>query len=412
MATGALRADPGDALSRAKVWLVLNQPFFSRVVLDIPYVAETGGVKTLSTDGRSIYYNPDFAAGLPVRELAGAICHEIMHNLLLHLPRRRGRVAQLWNLAADIAVNNDLVDAGLRLPEGSVIYKPFSRMSAEEIYAALVREHEGAGGPTGEGRDRGTGDEDVSSLLRRYGASEETLSKSHGLWDAAPDIGRGEDAGDDAWLDRLFRGISAAETGRGTGSVPRGIRRMVKELTSPRLSWKTRLAQSLGEHLRPEEFNPSRPNLKYLSGSLHLPSLRSLSAHLVVAALDTSASVSGELLEEFAGELFGLLEEVEEVETLAFDTEVHPLGRFLGGEDPGQLLSKLELTGGGGTDFGPVFNFVDEQGLNPAAVVVFTDLRGRFPEEPPVWPTIWVTPDTDHEGPPFGEVVSMSADIR
>lgn len=84
MAEG-LNVSTADPISQAKVWLVLRQPFFAHVVLEQSCVPELEGGSTLSTDGKTIYYNPEFVSGLSVEEMAGAICHELMHNLLFHL---------------------------------------------------------------------------------------------------------------------------------------------------------------------------------------------------------------------------------------------------------------------------------------------------------------------------------------
>lgn len=395
-----------EEIKRAKVWLVVNQPFFSQVVLDIPCVPETGGTATLSTDGESIYFNPEFTASLQVEELAGAMCHEIMHNLLFHLPRRKERIAGLWNLAADIAVNNDLLDAGLRLPPGSITHRAYRDMSAEEIYSVLMQQYGDFHRESGDG-DQGGRPGSVSRVLARHKASEEMLSEAHARWSSAPDPADGSGEPEGGWLEKLFQGMGAAKRGEGRGAVPAGCRRMVDSLTAPRVSWKGRLAEAIDDYLKMEEYEPARPNLKYVSGNLHLPSLKADAPRLVVAAVDTSASIARELLTLFLSELSGLLEEVGEVELLAFDARAHRVARLGEGEGKEEILEKLELTGGGGTDFVPVFGLIEEEAWQPEAVVVFTDLKGRFPDRPPDYPTIWVVPGESREAPPFGEVIGI-----
>jgi predicted metal-dependent peptidase len=63
------------------------------------------------------------------------------------------------------------------------------------------------------------------------------------------------------------------------------------------------------------------------------------------------------------------------------------------------------MHGGGGTDFEPIFRYIDSQGIDPVATVVLTDLCcDSFGEAPP-YPVLWVT--TERGTAPFGEVVEM-----
>jgi predicted metal-dependent peptidase len=48
------------------------------------------------------------------------------------------------------------------------------------------------------------------------------------------------------------------------------------------------------------------------------------------------------------------------------------------------------LTGGGGTSFRPVFQWIDRAGLRPDLLVYFTDAEGQFPECEPPYPVIWL----------------------
>jgi predicted metal-dependent peptidase len=63
--------------------------------------------------------------------------------------------------------------------------------------------------------------------------------------------------------------------------------------------------------------------------------------------------------------------------------------------------------GGGGTDFAPVFEYVEQQGLAPQALVFLTDLYGPFPEREPHYPVIWVS--TSSQVAPFGETIPVDA---
>jgi predicted metal-dependent peptidase len=48
------------------------------------------------------------------------------------------------------------------------------------------------------------------------------------------------------------------------------------------------------------------------------------------------------------------------------------------------------VTGGGGTDFRPVFRYIDEHSeLDPSLLIFFTDGYGTYPERPPAYPVMW-----------------------
>ena len=75
------------------------------------------------------------------------------------------------------------------------------------------------------------------------------------------------------------------------------------------------------------------------------------------------------------------------------------------------LPLKLKPRGGGGTNFIPVFEWVEEQELQPTCLVYMTDLCCEdYPEKEPPYPVLWIHIENKqwgHSMPPFGEVVVM-----
>jgi predicted metal-dependent peptidase len=67
----------------------------------------------------------------------------------------------------------------------------------------------------------------------------------------------------------------------------------------------------------------------------------------------------------------------------------------------------LRNGGGGGTDFRPVFVYLEEQAITPQSLIFLTDLCGEFPEEGPLYPVIWAATTTVQA--PFGETIPMGA---
>ena len=62
-----------------------------------------------------------------------------MHCALGHHCRRGERDPELWNVAADFAINPILLGNGFVLPAGAPVDPTFNNLSAEEIYARLLQ---------------------------------------------------------------------------------------------------------------------------------------------------------------------------------------------------------------------------------------------------------------------------------
>ena len=85
-----------DRLTRARVHLLLDFPWFGSLAMRIKIVESTDSAwcPTFQVDGTSMWYNPSFSAGLSDAELVGVMAHEIMHCAMLHPFRRNGRDGQ------------------------------------------------------------------------------------------------------------------------------------------------------------------------------------------------------------------------------------------------------------------------------------------------------------------------------
>ena len=80
-------------LTRARVQLLLAQPFFGTLSLRLKLVP--GDLPTMATDGARIVYNPAFVGELRPAELEGTLAHEVMHCALGHQCRRGERDLRL-----------------------------------------------------------------------------------------------------------------------------------------------------------------------------------------------------------------------------------------------------------------------------------------------------------------------------
>jgi len=63
------------------------------------------------------------------------------------------------------------------------------------------------------------------------------------------------------------------------------------------------------------------------------------------------------------------------------------------------------VRGGGGTDFRPVFEYLEKLGENFKFLIYFSDANGVFPEKKPNIDTLWVL--TKEAEVPFGEKITL-----
>jgi len=125
-------------LRKARAQVVLSHPFFGALLLK--QQIEVGPVKTIATDGKTLYYNPAFIESCAPDELQAVCAHEALHPGLCHHLRQGDRSHALWNVACDYAINPILVEADFHLPEGALIRADLADKSAEEIFRELQNE--------------------------------------------------------------------------------------------------------------------------------------------------------------------------------------------------------------------------------------------------------------------------------
>ena len=83
------------------------------------------------------------------------------------------------------------------------------------------------------------------------------------------------------------------------------------------------------------------------------------------------------------------------------------------GYAPDELPDEVAIKGRGGTDFRPGFEWLDEQGVQPAVCLYFTDMEfSSYPEAEPPFPVAWINygpvpSEWNHE--PWGERIDIGA---
>ena len=368
--------------------LIDRFPFFGRLMLHLKI--GFADCKTACTDMRSIIFDPCFAERLSDQELTFVLLHELMHCVLKHCTRGKGKQHFRYNIACDIVVNSFILEifhvSSFTVDGSEVMHltptkEEGRRYSADEVYEMLLRKT----------------DEEIRNL---YGGGKGSIDV-HDMW---AELDKSE-------LERDFDTVVAGLAKRvSLFGVPGNIKRQLEELRhSPHTNWRYILRDFL--QFDSYDYTYSRPNKRY-SSDVIFPSLRECDPNKVNGIwflVDTSGSISRDELSEAVNEVAGAAEQFNMTAKISFfDSEVTDPVEFSTGDN----LFSLKPVGGGGTSFEVIFNYLSEKMLYslPDAIVIITDGYAQFPPEEATLgvPVIWIIVDSDRE-PTFGNTVYISS---
>jgi predicted metal-dependent peptidase len=390
-------------IQKARTALLLDHPFFGSLLYRLKD-RESRAVKTMATDGVSLLWNPEFVETLTAATLAGTLAHEVMHPALHHHLRRSGRDPKRWNIACDYAINPLLEDAGLKLPEGALLENRFGGMSAEQIYNLLESEQDSD--PNGDEDQQSTASNEPNGNPDGNESSDPSAPETDGgigqVLDAPSESIDSPTVEEQAreWEIAVKQAMTVAQQ---AGKMPSGLDRTMEGAAEAAVNWRE-LLRRLWSETTAVDYSWMRPNRRHLWRGLYLPGVVKEGVGEIVIAVDCSGSISGRQLRLFEAEARSILEgqRPERVFVLYFDAVVQKVEIY----EAGQPLS-LNPVGGGGTEFGPCFEWIGERGIMPQNVVFLTDLYGSFPSSAPRYPVLWAS--TGRRQAPFGEVIPMQS---
>ena len=420
------------ALAQDRQRLLMRMPFVGGLLMRLDLVPVSDcRLDTAATDGDRIFVDIDFYASLDGDERLFVLAHEAWHCALVHFARRQGRDPLLFNAAADLEIHFVLTDEGLKAPFVLPHDPSWKGLSAEEIYERLVQAAKSAAKPREEGREsahiKGNGgsfdkhlDSGARAGIENEGAA---CGGNEGRAASGANEGTGKAGGKTAkGFDPDYSPYvkaGAAERCRGRvvsavqiyqrmkGDLPAGIEKRVAAVLKPELNWRELLAQFVTSC-----YGGSRrwlpPARRHVWQGLYLQSQRSERLRAVVA-IDTSGSTQGDLA-KFFSELTSLLGTFGsyELTVIQCDAEVGKVETF-DDANPPDPNREWKATGGGGTDFRPVFDYVEKHPeLDPNLLVFFTDGYGDCPERPPRYPVMWLLTRNGKEQP-WGRNVKFAA---
>ena len=383
-----------EKINKARTRLLIDSMFFGSIAMRLELIPDYS-IPTMLINSKAIKYNPDFVDGLSMYELIGCIAHEILHVAGGHPWRENDRDHTLFSMAGDYVINDILLTDKFSLPAGCLYDKRFSGMSVEEVYTVLKKEKEEQ---QKEEQQKEDNSRDDNSGDDNSGDDKNKNTDIGGCGDYESETDSIESKENEIQWKQI---ISQAHL-LSKGSIPAGLDRMIQSFINLETPWSVLLRDFVSRTAK-NDYTWTRPNTRYSRLKFILPSLISDELPKIVIGIDTSGSISQELLDLFAAEVSSIFNDYNTtMEVIYCDYVIHGIETYTKSDLP----LKLSPKGGGGTSFRPVFDYIENSGDIPACLIYFTDLYGSFPEKEPNYPVLWIS-TSGLDRVPFGDVIKI-----
>lgn len=374
-----------ERLMKARITLCLTAPYLAGALMQLPISEAPSFISTFATDGFRIYYNRTYAASLTDSEIRGALCHELLHVLTESRARRNGRDPRLWNVACDYAINEMLLAMGFHLPAGALYKNEFIPLAAEEIYELLKKE---PGSPLPRLSMPIVPSRNLGALPKslRDDVIADCSALSAGL---SPDDKTGPV--DEESRRILLKSLkkSFLENARKTELFSSALLKKIAMSDTSVVDWRALLQHWLTDRLK-SDWSLFPPSKKALWQGLLLPSVGTPVPSRLVFAVDTSGSMTDGELSQIYTEIRAFRETFPTpLVVVQCDDDIQSVKEYEAFEDF-EDPTLVDVYGGGGTDFRPIFKWIDEnESGSPSILIHATDGYGIFPKICSV-PVLWL----------------------
>lgn len=397
----------GQVMQLARDSIVVNMRFLDAALsrLEAEAVSGLGGA---SSDGSKLYYDPVWLlkkyreeSGYPVR----LYLHVLLHYVFYHSYHYGEKEGELWDLAADAAVESVILE--MRLPMGSLegdaeagnklhyLKKDAGALTAERIYRYL--------------KNNALMPEEKVQWRRLF------CRDAHIYWQEQEKL----EITLEQWKkisERIKADIKSFSKDKNSSE---SLEKNLAEATRDRYDYGELLQRFtvMGEDLQVNDdefdyiyytYGLSRYGDMPLIEPLEYKDARKVKEFVI--AIDTSASCRGEIVKEFIRKTYSILKGTENffqkinVHIIQCDSNVRNDTKITCQEDFDRFLKEGKLKGFGSTDFRPVFDYVDKLAYegefeNLKGLIYFTDGYGVYPVRMPDYDTIFVFLDDNDERP-------------
>ena len=381
-----------EKLITARVGLLLKASFFGNLATRLKLMNADEWCPTAATDGRHFYYNSRFIAMLRPKEIEFLFGHEVLHCVYDHFGRRGDRDPQIWNIANDFCVNGDLVknNVGELITTVPALYdRKYDGMSSEEVYDDLMKNAQ-----------KINMSDLIDKLLDEHLDGEGDDDGEEGEGKGRPKLSEAEKQ---AIRDEIKEAMLAAAQASGAGNLPAGVKRLIQELTEPKMNWRELLRMQLESTIK-SDYTWMRASRKGWHMDAVMPGRNQDPMIDIAVALDASGSISESMLKDFLSEIQGIMDSFPayKIHVITFDTDAYNPAQY--DSDNLDSICDYEVKGGGGTDFDCVYNYLKENEIEPKRLVMFTDGYpfGSWGDEN-YTETVFILHGTTTIVPPFGQ---------
>ena len=430
-----------EVLRLSRNTLLVNLRFLDSALSRFEYIPTNES--TLLTDGEHLLYNPEHVLKRykhekerPVRDYL----HVVFHCIYRHMFMDPSLDRPLWDLACDIAVENIISELGLRSTSSEIeslqqsyiseLKSKTKLLTAEKIYRCLKDENLDPMKAV-DIRARFYADNHeiwymtFEEAEAAYGVSFGGTQSESSDGDGDSAEGEGGFAITKAELAQMWKDISERmgmdlETfskmqGRHAGSLTQNLLAVNREKYDYTAFLKKFAV--MGEQMR---INDDEFDYIFYTYGLDLyenmPLIEPLEYKEVkaikefVIAIDTSGSTSGELVQKFVQKTYNILKSTESffskvnIHIIQCDADIQEDKKITSQEDFDEYLKTMRIRGPGGTDFRPVFKYVEalrknKEFTNLKGLIYFTDGYGDFPARKPDYDTAFIFIDDEYNNP-------------
>lgn len=441
--------------------MLVKYPFFGSVVASVDY-KENRGITNAGTDGKTIYYNPNFLESLSVEQQTFVFTHEVCHIAFNHILRSEGKDHQIWNIATDAVINAFLKRDGLKMIDGGVDIAEAINYDAEQLYEKLLEEKKQQQSQGGSGENQNEQNQNGQSQNSQNQESQQQNGQSgggssgeqdeheetkedvghdtHSMWEDAVKKHKEEQSKGkkkESLFDKLFNKDKTEkkedktevekkqEECEGLGekdAFKKNLeekKRELEELKEAIAKQATQAGTTTNRDIRTvTDIGRAKPLIDwryvlreaikydvdwsyrnaYIEDGVVSANLEEQPMPETEIVLDTSGSINEVLLKNFLRECKNILQH-SRVKVGCFDTEFYGFHEIRTEED----IENMRFQGGGGTDFDVAVGAFSRRVENK---IIFTDGEASMPEKP--MDAIWIVFGGTRINPRGGRVIDIT----
>jgi len=341
-------------------------------------VDSTGHIPTACTNGVWAKYGAKFIENMNDAKLRFLMLHETYHCMYQHMTTWDWMYKldpQAANQACDHVINLQLLEMSklpslsgfIEMPEGGCADPQYAGMDSATVFRLIRKNKQQQQQQGGKGKG-GKGQTGSGTPGDGQGEGDEGFD-SHD-WESAESLTPEERAEIGRQMDEAIRQGALLASKCGSGGD-----RILGDLLESKIRWQDALREYLQATCAGNEFSTWRkPNRRYVSSGVYMPSGVSEIMGELVIAVDMSGSIGGPQVSQFMGEIVSICETVnpETVRLLYWDTEICQDEKY-SREEQHNLVTTTKPAGGGGTSPSCITDYMAAQHIKPQVVVVLTD---------------------------------------